>query len=271
MKKGIIKSALAIAMAGVISFGLIGCGAKAEGDKFDEIKEKGKIVVGLNAGYAPFEFHMMENGEDKIVGFDISIAEEIAKDLGVELEIKDMKFDSLLSALTTDKIDLIISGMTPTEERKKSVDFSDIYYVAGQAMLVRAEDAQKYNTFEALKGQKVGAQLGSIQADIVAENIEDADIQLLNDVNDLILSLKSKKIEALVVEEVVADMAVENNPELAKSDYKIDFSDEGVAIAVKKNSPKLLEEVNSTIKKLQDEGLIDQFMKDANKLAATLN
>ena len=65
-----------------------------------------------------------------------------------------MKFDSLLSALSNDKIDLIISGMTPTEERKIS-RFSDIYYVAGQAMLVRAEDAEKYNSFEALKGKRL--------------------------------------------------------------------------------------------------------------------
>lgn len=268
MKKSIINKVLAMAMVGVMSFGLIGCGAKEKGDKLDEIKERGTLVVGLNAGYAPFEFHIMENGEDKIVGFDIDIAEEIAKELGVELEIKDMKFDSLLSALSNDKIDLIISGMTPTEERKKSVDFSDIYYVAGQAMLVRAEDAEKYNSFEALKGKKVGAQLGSIQADLVEENIEDADIQLLNDVNDLILGLKSNKIEALVVEEVVADMVIENNPELTISEEKIEYFDEGVAIAVKKGSPKLLESVNKTLDKLEEEELLEEFMKEANKLAA---
>jgi arginine/lysine/histidine transporter system substrate-binding protein len=271
MKKSIIKKLLATTIVGVMSFGLISCGAKAKGDKLDEIKERGKLVVGLSADYAPYEFHIMENGEDKIVGFDVDIAKEIAKDLDVELEIQDLKFDTLISALPNNKIDLVISGMSPDEERKKAVDFSDIYYTAEHGVIVRAEDVEKYKAFADLKEQKVGAQMGSIQADLATENIEDVEMQLLSNVNDLVVSLKGSKIEALVCELPVAEMIVKNNPELAVIEETIKDEEGGSAIAVKKNSPKLLEAVNGTIARIQEEGLLDQFIVDANKLAESIS
>ncbi|ASW42343.1 MAG: transporter substrate-binding domain-containing protein [Clostridiales bacterium] len=271
MKNSYIKKILATAMAGLMSFALIGCGAKAEGDKLDEIKERGTLVVGLSADYAPYEFHIMENGEDKIVGFDVDIAKEIAKDLGVELEIKDMKFDTLISALPNNKVDLVISGMSPDEERKKAVDFSDIYYTAEHGAIVRAKDVEKYKSFADLNGKKVGAQMGSIQADLATETIENVEMQLLSNVNDLVVSLKGEKIEALVCELPVAEMIVKNNPELAIINETIKDEAGGSAIALKKNSPKLLEEVNKTIKRIQDEGLLDQFIVDANKLAESIS
>lgn len=271
MKKNFFKKILATAIVGIMSFGLAGCGAKAEGDKLDEIKEKGTLVVGLSADYAPYEFHIMENGEDKIVGFDVDIAKEIAKDLGVELEIMDMKFDTLISALPNDKVDLVISGLSPDEERKKAVDFSDIYYTAEHGAIVRAKDVEKYKKFTDLNRQKVGAQMGSIQADLAVENIEDVEMQLLSNVNDLVVSLKGEKIEALVCELPVAEMIVKNNPELVVIEESIKDEEGGSAIALKKNSPKLLEEVNKTIARIQEEGLLDEFIVEANKLAEGIN
>lgn len=271
MKKNILKKVLATAVVGVMGFGLVSCGSGAKEDKLTEIKNKGELVVGLSADYAPYEFHIKENGEDKIVGFDIDIAEEIAKDMGVKLVIKDMKFDTLVAALPADKVDLVISGMSPDEERKKAVDFSDIYYVSSQGMVVRSEDKDKYKNFADLKGQKVGAQMGSIQADLATEEIEGAEMQLLSNVNDLIVSLKSKKIEGLVVETAVAEMIVKNNPELAVIEETITDEANGSAIGIKKNSPELIEQVNKTIKRITDEKLLDQFIIDANNLAAKLN
>jgi arginine/lysine/histidine transporter system substrate-binding protein len=271
MRKNIIRKLLATAVVGVIGFGLVSCGNKAKEDKLTEIKNKGELVVGLSADYAPYEFHIMENGQDKIVGFDINIAEEIAKDMGVKLVIKDMEFDSLVAALPGDKVDLVISGMSPTEERRKAVDFSDIYYIAEHGMIVRAEDKDKYKTFADLKGQKVGAQMGSIQADLAAEKIENANMQLLSNVNDLVVSLKSGKIEALVVELPVAEMIVKNNDGLAITEEKIKDEEGGSAIALKKDSPELASQVNSTIKKIKEEKLLDKFIIDANDLAGKAN
>ena len=271
MKKNILKKVLATAVVSVMGFGLVSCGNDEKVDKLTEIKNKGELVVGLSADYAPYEFHIMEDGEDKIVGFDVNIAEEIAKDLGVKLVIKDMEFDSLVAALPADKIDLVISGMSPDEKRRKAVDFSDIYYTSEHGMIVRAEDKDKYKGFEDLKGQKIGAQMGSIQADLATEQIEGADMQLLSNVNDLVVSLKAGKIEALVVELPVAEMIVQNNDGLAVAEEKFKDDEGGTAVAIKKDSPELVEQVNSTIKRIKEENLLDQFIIDANKLAEKAN
>ena len=118
-------------------------------DKLQAIKDKGVLVLGTSADYPPFEFHIEVDGKDTIVGFDIDIAKKIAENIGVELEIVDMKFEGLLPALTAGKIDLIVSGMTPTDERKQSVDFSLTYYDARQTMLVLTENVGTLNTLEA--------------------------------------------------------------------------------------------------------------------------
>ena len=160
MKKGIIKKIALTGLISMMAFGFVGCGNNAEkaenNNVLNSIKESGKLVVGLSADYAPYEFHVIEDGQDKIVGFDVSLAEEIADELDVELEIKEMDFDALITALPAGKIDLIISGMNPTEKRKKAVDFSEIYYTANHGILVKAEDVDKYTDFSDLDGLKIG-------------------------------------------------------------------------------------------------------------------
>lgn len=270
MKKGMLKKILAVTIIGVMGLGLVSCGNKK--DKLSTIQEAGKLVVGLSADYAPYEFHILdENGKDQIVGFDVEIAKEIAKDLGVELEIQDMNFENIVGGVSTGKIDLAISGITPNEERQKAIDFSEIYYTAEHGVLVRAEDKDKYKTFEDLNGQKVGAQMGTIQADIAKESIENGDIQLLSNVNDLVMALKGNKIEALVVELPVAEMIVKNNPELAIAEQKVKDEEGGSAVGIQKGQEALVEQVNSTIKRIKEEKLLDKFIIEANDLAAKQN
>lgn len=238
MKKGIIKKIALTGLISMMAFGFVGCGNNAEkaenNNVLNSIKESGKLVVGLSADYAPYEFHVIEDGQDKIVGFDVSLAEEIADELDVELEIKEMDFDALITALPAGKIDLIISGMNPTEKRKKAVDFSEIYYTANHGILVKAEDVDKYTDFSDLDGLKVGAQLGSTQAELASTLIKDANLQLLSNVNNLILELKSGKVDAVVMEVGVAQMAVKNNPELAVGKPVYEETDSGNAIAIAK-------------------------------------
>ena len=135
MKNGIIKKLIAVAAVATIAISMVGCGSNAKKEStnsntsaLEAIKSKGKLVVGTSADYPPYEFHKEIDGKDQIVGFDIEIAKQFAKDLGVELEIKDMAFDGLLVALQADKVDMVFAGMTPTDERKQNADFSDIYY-----------------------------------------------------------------------------------------------------------------------------------------------
>jgi len=105
--KGLKKSIICV-LAGVLSLGVVGCTSqKKEVSKLQEIKDKGVLTIGTSADYPPYEFHKEIDGKDTIVGFDMMIAEEIAKDLGVKLEIKDMKFDGLLGALKSKNVDMV--------------------------------------------------------------------------------------------------------------------------------------------------------------------
>ena len=276
MKKGLIKKVVASAVLGIMAMGLVGCGAsenkKETKDLLETIQEKGKVVVGMSADYAPYEFHYIdENGKDVIGGFDVDIANEIANELGVELVIQEMDFDALVAALPAGKVDLVISGMNPTEERAKVVDFSEIYYNSQHGILVRAEDVDKYKTFADLEGAKVGAQLGSTQEQIAKDEIPNADLQLLANVNNLILELKAGKVDAIVMEKPVAEMAVKTNPELAVGQPTYEEESGGNAVGIAKGNEELLAKVNEVIKELNETGKMDEYIVKANELAATAN
>lgn len=265
MKKLSIKKLMAVVIVGVFGMTAVGCGSSSNGegkDKLTQIKENGKLVVGMSADYAPYEYHALIDGEDKIIGFDVDIAQAIADDIGVELELKEMNFDALCESVQLGKIDMTISGMTPKPDRKKAVDFSEIYYKAEQAFLVQASNKDKYKTLADLEGKKIGAQMGSIQADI-AEGIKDSNVKLLADVNTLILELKNGNIDALIVEAPVANLAVTANTDLAVGEEIVEDSEGGSAIGMPKDSPELVAQVNSTLKKLADEGKIDEFVQKA--------
>ncbi|MGY4761364.1 ABC transporter substrate-binding protein [Paenibacillus caseinilyticus] len=240
--------------------------AATQASKLDAIKKAGKIIVGTSADYPPYEFHKEIDKKDQIVGFDIEIAKEIAKDLGVTLEMKDMKFEGLLPALEAGNIDFIISGMTPTPERQKSVDFTKIYYTAVQRVVVRADDKAKYTTVDSLKGQKVGAQKGATQETIVKEQMPGSEVKAIGKITDLIMEMKTKKIEALVVEQPVADAFLQKNPDLVYADIKLTTEDSGSAIAVKKGSADLVEAMNKTLDRLISDKSIDKFVTEANAL-----
>ena len=129
-------------------------------DSLQKVKDKGTLVVGLSADYPPYEFTAKVDGKTKYVGIDIDLAKQFAKDMGVKLVIKNMNFDSLLVALETHKVDAVISGMNPTTERQKSVDFSNIYYTGGKYIVINRKDKTKYTTKDSFSGQTVGHKMG---------------------------------------------------------------------------------------------------------------
>ena len=133
-----------------------------DGAALERVQEEGVLVVGTSADFPPFEFYAEVDGERQVVGMDMMIAQKIADDLGVELEIQDIGFDSLLPALEARNVDIVIAGMTPTEERRKSVDFSEIYFKTFQNIMIRAEDKDVYTSIESLKGLPIGVQSGSL-------------------------------------------------------------------------------------------------------------
>ncbi|HCY5994343.1 ABC transporter permease subunit [Staphylococcus aureus] len=237
--------------------------AHAEQDQtWEKIKERGELRVGLSADYAPMEFEHTVNGKTEYAGVDIDLAKKIAKDNNLKLKIVNMSFDSLLGALKTGKIDIIISGMTSTPERKKQVDFSDSYMMTKNIMLVKKDKVNEYKDIKDFNNKKVGAQKGTEQEKIAQTEIENASITSLSRLPDVILALKSGKVEGAVVEKPVAEAYLKQNPKLGISNVKFN-EEKDTVIAVPKDSPKLLSQINKTIKEVKDKGLIDKYMTNA--------
>ncbi|CAA4032644.1 extracellular glutamine-binding protein [Staphylococcus aureus] len=238
--------------------------AHAEQDQtWEKIKERGELRVGLSADYAPMEFEHTVNGKTEYAGVDIDLAKKIAKDNNLKLKIVNMSFDSLLGALKTGKIDIIISGMTSTPERKKQVDFSDSYMMTKNIMLVKKDKVNEYKDIKDFNNKKVGAQKGTEQEKIAQTEIENASIPSLSRLPDVILALKSGKVEGAVVEKPVAEAYLKQNPKLGISNVKFNEEEKDTVIAVPKDSPKLLSQINKTIKEVKDKGLIDKYMTNA--------
>ncbi|EVK02770.1 ABC transporter permease subunit, partial [Staphylococcus aureus] len=236
----------------------------AEQDQtWEKIKERGELRVGLSADYAPMEFEHTVNGKTEYAGVDIDLAKKIAKDNNLKLKIVNMSFDSLLGALKTGKIDIIISGMTSTPERKKQVDFSDSYMMTKNIMLVKKDKVNEYKDIKDFNNKKVGAQKGTEQEKIAQTEIENASITSLSRLPDVILALKSGKVEGAVVEKPVAEAYLKQNPKLGISNVKFNEEEKDTVIAVPKDSPKLLSQINKTIKEVKDKGLIDKYMTNA--------
>jgi len=263
MKKKIVVMLLVVSMLAILG----GCSqGNNEVSKVEDIKSAGKIVLGTAADYPPYEFHKLIDGKDEIVGFDIEIAKLIAAELGVELEIVDMKFEGLLPALVTDDIDFIVAGMVADEERSKSVDFSVPYYQAEQKMVVRMSDKDKFMSPEDLVGLPVGAQKTTIQEDIAIEKFSQSTYIGISKITDLVLELQNKKIDAIVLAEPVANAYVQQNKELFMADISLGQED-GVSVAVNKGNTELLEIINSTLNKLIEDGTIEKLITEATILA----
>lgn len=234
-----------------------------QNETWEKIKERGELRVGLSADYAPMEFEHTVNGKTEYAGVDIDLAKKIAKDNNLKLKIVNMSFDSLLGALKTGKIDIIISGMTSTPERKKQVDFSDSYMMTKNIMLVKKDKVSEYKDIKDFNNKKVGAQKGTEQEKIAQTEIENASITSLSRLPDVILALKSGKVEGAVVEKPVAEAYLKQNPKLGISNVKFNEEEKDTVIAVPKDSPKLLSQINKTIKEVKDKGLIDKYMTNA--------
>ena len=230
----------------LVMFGIISCGKKADnGEK--------KLRVGLNAVFAPFEY--IENGQ--VTGFDVEMINEIGKNLGYKVEIIDQSFDGLIPALKAGKIDMIISGMTATEERKKSVDFSDEYFKSTNVYL-KKKGNNNVTSIDNLSGKKVGASLGTIQ-EIEARKIPGATVVPIEDTVKSIMDLEAGKIDVLILENVIALEYMKKYTDLEVIGEKP--LDSGMAIAFDKGKhTELIQKINEELKTLKSNGKYDELI-----------
>lgn len=244
------------------------------------IKKRGKIVIGTAADYPPYEFSVKENGVSKRVGIDIDLGKQLAKDLGVKAEFKVMNFDSLLVALETHKVDVVIAAMSPTPERAKSVDFSKVYYGDNQDIVINKAEESKYKNLKDFDGKIIGAQNGSEQYDLAKQQMKGAKLKGLDRVNNLIIALQSHKVDGVVMDSTRAKAFVANNDKLKAINPHFKVSgQQGTAVAVAKDSPGLVAATNKTITKLQKHDTFDKvyvpragkYMSQGTKQNTVLN
>ncbi len=276
--KPVWKAALAAAaLAGVML--AAGCGgsgekkeaAKAEGAPqgalMQQIKERGKLVVGTASGFPPYEFIDTSKSEKTVTGIDIKLAQAIADKLGVALEVQDMNFSAILSSIAANKVDIAISGITPTEERKKAVDFSDTYLNDHNILLVRKEDAGKYTKMEDFYGKPIAVQKSTQQEALAKKYIKDGQIVSLDHVGDALMELQHGKVEAVPAQRVVAQQYLIMNPAIADSGVIFEGADSASAVAVPKGNEDLVKLINEVVKENQQAGNFAKWTQECSELA----
>ena len=270
-----MKKLIAMMLTLVMALSLVACGNTSSNDNANtgddpQPAAKTTLVVGVSADYAPFEFmYPDESGEMVYGGIDVSVAQYVADEMGLTLQVENMSFDNLLTSLDKGDFDMVLAAMEATPDRLENADFSDPYYTdVPPALLVKAANADQYKTLADLNGKSVGAQTATTKLDMVNE-MEGVNPVALQSVLDLVNELVYDKVDAILVDGGVAAEYAAANPELVIADAS---SELGAAapycIAVAKGDPKgLLPDINAAIAKLTAENKIETFIADADKLS----
>lgn len=230
-----------------------------------EIKNRGVLRIGTASGFAPFEFNVIQkNGENDIVGVDISIAQKIADDLGVELEVVDMQFGNLISSMETGGIDLVIAGMSKTPERAKSVDFSEVYYEGAQKIVIREQNLKDISSIEDFQSDfTMAVSSNTIQESLFRELYPDAKLIVMDKSADAISALVSGQADGVLLDEAVGGAFVAETEDLASVDSGLKETDGAMAVALPKGEDELLAAVNVSINETNEQNLLDQWLEEA--------
>lgn len=219
----------------------------------------GVLVVGTNAEFPPFEF-VGDDGEPD--GFDIALIKAIGEKLGVEVQVENMEFASLVSSIGS-KIDVAIAGMTVTDERKEAVDFSDSYYVAVQYVLL--PEGSEIATAEDLKNKTIGVQLGTT-GDFIASDIEGVTVNSYNKAVDAVNDLVNGRVDCVIVDKNPAlvfesKFQDEGSKVVAVDGAQFEFESEEYAIAMPKGDAALADAINGAIMELKADGTFEELVK----------
>lgn len=268
MKK-LFCAALAAAM---LMATMSGCGSSQ--NRLEKIKESGKLVLATSPDFAPLEFEDLSSGEAQYVGSDIELAKYIAEKLGVELEISAMDFSAVQAAIPSGQADIAISGFARTEERAQNMELSTPFNITedgGQTVLVLKGEGANYTAAEDFSGLQIGAQNGSLQYNLVSEQLpDDVEIVPVGSLNDGVLMLETGKIDALASDLSNAELLLESHDGIETTDFMFEYSSEGNVAAVKKGETELIEAVNEIIEEVNELGLYEQWKDEATELAKSL-
>lgn len=241
-----LQKYIGICLIFILTLILSGCG-----------RNENEIIMVTEAGFAPYEYY--ENGG--IVGVDVAIAEEIAKELGKKLVVKNIDFDSIVSELKSGKADFAAAGMSITEERKKQVDFTIEYVTSNQVVVVKKDSS--LNDITQLDGKRIAVQLGTVGDSYITENYKNSEINRQKKFLVAAEAVKNNKADCIVMDQIPAQQLVSQNPELKILDGIL-FKD-SYGMAVKKGNTELLDTMNTVLQRLIDEGKIEEYIIEYSK------
>ena len=241
------------------SFFLVACQSGSNGSQsaVEAIKQKGKLVVATSPDYAPFEFQSLVDGKNQVVGADIDMAQAIADELGVKLEISSMSFDNVLTSLQTGKADLAVAGISATDERKEVFDFSIPYYENKISFLVRKADVEKYKDLTSLESANIAAQKGTVPESMVKEQLPKAQLTSLTNMGEAVNELQAGKVDAVHMDEPVALSYAAKNADLAVAgisatderkevfDFSIPYYENKISFLVRKSDVEKYKDLTS--------------------------
>lgn len=271
------KSCMAIALALVLSLALLGCsaGETGSGDAY-KLVEKGKLLVALSPDFAPMEFvDTSKTGQEQYVGFDVTLANFIAEEMGLELVIKPMSFEACQTAVQLGAVDMSISGFSWTEERAENFSLSDYYYAGDneteQTVITLADKAGTFFEPADFTGLKIAAQAASLQENLCNEQLKEyaASIELFKSIDDAVLALKTGKVDAVAVAYGNGEAIIANNSDIGMSgfEFTIDEAAANNLILLNKSAADLTEAVNAILAKAYDAGYYGQWYEKAKELA----
>ncbi|QXG33237.1 cystine ABC transporter substrate-binding protein [Pseudomonas viridiflava] len=222
------------------------------GEQLQKIKDSGTLNVGLEGTYPPFSF-VDENG--KLTGFEVELSEALAKELGVKAKIQPSKWDGILAALDSKRLDVVINQVTISDERKKKYDFSEPYTISGIQALTLKKNEGTIKTAADLEGKKVGVGLGTNYEQWLKENVKGADIRTYDDDPTKFQDLKSGRIDAILVDRLAAlEMVTKTRNAMAVAGAP--FSRQESGIALRKGEPELLAAIDKALDKLRADGTL---------------
>lgn len=233
----------------------------------EAIQERGKLIVATESQYAPFEF---KDVEGNIVGLDPSIMQALADDLGVELEIMDIAFDGVVPAVQSGAADIALAGLSATEDRKQSIDFSDLYYEGGQVLLVPQGMEDAYTQISDLDGKTISTQKGTIQQTLLEEQFPNATANLLPQFPAAVMELVAGNCDAVMIDAVSAEQYVKNYEGIGISSLSIEADESGFCAGIMKGNTSLQEYLNEKIAEYKENGKISEWYVEATEKASEL-
>ncbi|WP_296955997.1 basic amino acid ABC transporter substrate-binding protein [uncultured Dialister sp.] len=239
------------------ALGLSGCGAAPAASKPAASAAKKVIRAGMDAAYPPFGFQDMDKKE--YMGFDVDIIKAIGKEEGFDVEVRNVNFDGLIPALQSGDLDVAINDITITEDRKKSVDFSKRYYIAGLGVVVKS-DNNSIQKKEDLSGKTLGVTIGSTGEE-AARKIEGANVRVYSTLSDAFLDLKQGAVDCVVNDIPTNEYYVAKTSDKSVKTAPVALTTEDLGIAVKKGNKELLTKIDDGLAKMKKNGEFAKIYK----------